>query len=79
MGVLTVRRNLCQSNQLKWLTKPSTALDIPIIFSLGKMLRDKENQHSYITTFSADRCGGLSDLVDVTVQQHNMAPFDLIT
>lgn len=37
------------------------------------MQTDKENQHSYITTFSADRCGGNSELVDVTVQPHSMA------
>ncbi len=42
------------------------------------MQRDKENQPSYIRTFSADRCGGLSDLVDVTNQPHSMAPFGLI-
>lgn len=38
------------------------------------MQGDKEKQHSYITNFSADRCGGLSDLVDVT--QHG--PLGLI-
>ncbi|TNN57527.1 hypothetical protein EYF80_032251 [Liparis tanakae] len=30
------------------------------------MQRDREHQHSYITTFSADRCAGHSDLAALT-------------
>lgn len=59
---------------LKASTKPDTALGILIIISLCEMQRDKKNQGSYTTTFSADRGGGLSDLVDVTGEPHTLAP-----
>lgn len=87
MTELSVSSNLTL-NQSNWnnqaeqcfksLTKLGNAVDTLIIFSLGKMQRDKENQHSYITTFSADRCSGLSDLVDVTFPATQHAPFGLI-
>lgn len=38
------------------------------------MQRDKKKTAQLHNSLSADRCGGLSDLVDVTVKQHTMAP-----
>lgn len=38
------------------------------------MQRDRKNQGGYTTTFSADRGGGLGDLVDVTGEPHTLAP-----